>query len=139
MVTLRAARPGSPDEELEPEARELLEEFGLSSRAAASPYELSQGQQRRLALLSMLAASCDVLLLDEPTYAQDERSTRFILDLLMERVARGLAVLVATHDVELARAISNQVLLAEDGAVRALSPAELDRYVGEREEPACDL
>lgn len=139
MVTLRAARPGSPDEELEPEARGLLEEFGLSSRAAASPYELSQGQQRRLALLSMLAASCDVLLLDEPTYAQDERSTRFILDLLMGRVSCGLAALVATHDVELARAISNQVLLAEDGGVRALSPAELDRYASEREEPACDL
>lgn len=139
MVTLRAARPGAPDEELEPRARELLGEFGLLSRAEASPYELSQGQQRRLALLSMLAAPCDVLLLDEPTYAQDERSTRFILDLLMDRVGRGLAVLVATHDVELARAISNQVLLAEGGTVRALRPAEVDRYVKERGEPPCDL
>ena len=137
LITLRASRPGVPDEQLVPVAHGLLEEFGLDARAQASPYELSQGQQRRLALLAMLAADCDVLLLDEPTYAQDERSTRFILELLMKRVERGLAVLVATHDVELARAISNQVLLLEDGSLRALSPQEVDRYVEERKEPPC--
>lgn len=137
LVTLRASRPEASDEELAAEAHELLEEFGLDSRAAASPYELSQGQQRRLALLSMLAADCEVLLLDEPTYAQDERSTRFILDLLMKRVERGLTVLIATHDVELARAISNRVILLADGSLRTLEPAELDRYVEERKEPSC--
>ncbi len=137
LVTLRAARPGVPDAELLPDARALLAEFGLADRADASPYELSQGQQRRLALLAMLAARADVLLLDEPTYAQDERSTRFILDLLRARVDQGLTVLIATHDVELARAISNKVLLAGDGSVRELSPAEVDAYAEERREPAC--
>ena len=137
LITLRAARPGEPDGALVPDARALLAEFGLLDRADASPYELSQGQQRRLALLAMLAARADVLLLDEPTYAQDERSTRFILDLLGARVAQGLTVLLATHDVELARAVSNRVLLAQGGTVRELAPAEVDAYVEERREPAC--
>lgn len=137
LVTLRAAEPDASEEERTAQAHALLEEFGLDARAAASPYELSQGQQRRLALLAMLAARCEVMLLDEPTYAQDERSTRFILELLEERIKGGLTVLIATHDLELARAISNRVMLLDHGVLQDLGAAELDRYVDERKEPAC--
>ena len=77
LVTLRAAslKESRGSEE---KAAALLEEFGLLPWKKNSPYELSQGQQRRLALLSMLAGDRPLLLLDEPTYAQDERSTSFI-------------------------------------------------------------
>lgn len=137
LVSLRAAEPGAEDAGLRLRAAALLREFGLEGRAGASPYELSQGQQRRLALLAMLAARCDLLLLDEPTYAQDERATRFILDLLLGRVREGLTVLLATHDVELACAVSNEVLLAEDGRLLPLAGEGLRSYVAERKEPAC--
>ena len=93
-------------------------EFGLLEWKKQSPYALSQGQQRRLALLAMLAGDCPLMLLDEPTYAQDERSTRFILELLERRVSQGLTVVMATHDLALARACSNQVLLLEDGKLK---------------------
>ena len=128
LVTLRAANPGIAEDELAARVPALLGEFALDGLASRSPYELSQGQQRRLAMLSMLAGDADVLLLDEPTYAQDERSTRLMLDMLMGRVARGLTVVMATHDLVLARAIANEVLLVEGGRVRRLEPAELDTY-----------
>ena len=138
LVTLRSANPGTSEEELAARVPALLDEFALSGLAERSPYEISQGQQRRLAMLSMLAGAADVLLLDEPTYAQDERSTRLMLDMLMGRVAAGLTVVMATHDLTLARAIANKVLLVEDGRVREISRDELTRFerslegVGER-------
>lgn len=136
MVTLRAANPDVAEEELAARVPDLLAEFGLKGLGERSPYEISQGQQRRLAMLAMLAGRADVLLLDEPTYAQDERSTRKMLDVLERRVAAGLTVVVATHDLVLARAIANQVLLVGDGRVRPLQGEELDAYVEARREPA---
>lgn len=136
MVTLRAANPDVSEEELAARVPDLLAEFGLKGLGERSPYEISQGQQRRLAMLAMLAGRADVLLLDEPTYAQDERSTRKMLDVLERRVAAGLTVVVATHDLVLARAIANQVLLVGDGRVRPLEGEELDAYVEARREPA---
>lgn len=136
LVTLRAANPGAAEEDLAARVPALLEEFGLAGLSERSPYEISQGQQRRLAMLAMLAGNAGVLLLDEPTYAQDERSTRRMLDMLMARVAAGLTVVVATHDLVLARAIANQVLLVEGGGVRPLSAEEFETYARGRLEPA---
>lgn len=138
MVTLRAANPDVAEEELAARVPGLLAEFGLTGLGERSPYEISQGQQRRLAMLAMLAGRADVLLLDEPTYAQDERSTRKMLDVLEQRVAAGLTVVVATHDLVLARAIANQVLLVGSGRVRPLEGEELDAYVEARREPTWD-
>ena len=87
-------------------------------------------------MLAMLAGNAGVLLLDEPTYAQDERSTRRMLDMLMGRVAAGLTVIVATHDLVLARAVANQVLLVQDGGVRPLDADEFETYARGRREPA---
>jgi len=139
LTTLRAARKRAAgkktdEEALRQEADALLAEFGLLNRKTASPYALSQGQQRRLALLAMLAGDCPLMLLDEPTYAQDERSTQLILDLLERRVAEGLTVIMATHDLELARACANQILLLEDGRLKALSPEEAEEYAAKMQE-----
>jgi energy-coupling factor transport system ATP-binding protein len=115
LITLRVSRPQKSEEERKAEAEELLREFGLLEWKAQSPYALSQGQQRRLALLAMLETDCPLMLLDEPTYAQDERSTVQILDLLEKRLAEGLTVIMATHDLDLAQAVSNQIFRIEDG------------------------
>jgi len=129
LTTLRAAKKGTEEERLKQEAEELLSEFGLLEWKTASPYALSQGQQRRLALLAMMAGDCPLMLLDEPTYAQDERSTQFILDLLERRVAEGMTVIMATHDLELAKACANQILLLEDGELKSLEPEEAGKYL----------
>ena len=132
LTTLRAARPKADPGQLYAQAEELLEEFGLLPWRKHSPYALSQGQQRRLALLAMLAGEQPLLLLDEPTYAQDQRATAFILDLLERRVAEGLTAVIATHDLTLAKRCANVIYLLEDGRMERLTPEDLDRYAQER-------
>lgn len=132
ISTLKVIRPKDSPGQLAEAAGKLLEEFALQSYSKVSPYALSQGQQRRLALLAMLAGDRPLLLLDEPTYAQDERSTRFILHLLEQRVADGLTAVIATHDLALAKSCANQILLLEDGVLTALTPEQFDVYAGER-------
>lgn len=132
LTTLRAAKPKADPKELSAQAEALLEEFGLLPWRKHSPYALSQGQQRRLALLAMLAGEQPLLLLDEPTYAQDQRATAFILDLLERRVAEGLTAVIATHDLTLAKRCANVIYLLEDGRMERLTPEDLDRYAQER-------
>lgn len=137
LTTLRTAKPGASPQALAEEAEVLLAEFGLLDRRERSPYALSQGQQRRLALLALLAGNRPLLLLDEPTYAQDERSTAFILDLLSQRVAQGLTAVIATHDLALAQCCANRIYLLEEGAMVPMARDELARYAGERRPPLC--
>jgi len=81
----------------------LLEHWGLWQYRNYSPYMLSQGQQRRLAVLSVLAGGQEILLLDEPTYGQDEYSTQIMMEQLWRRTRQGLSVVFITHDEPLAR------------------------------------
>ena len=87
----------------EQQADRMLDQFGLLPFAKYSPYMLSQGQQRRLAVLAVIAGGQSVLLLDEPTYGQDKKSTDAIMQCLQKRVDEdGLTVIFITHDRALA-------------------------------------
>lgn len=83
-------------------AEALLEATGLAPLAAASPFTLSGGEQRRLAIAGALATEPALLVLDEPTVGLDAARRAAVIDLVDEARARGCAVLVATHDEELA-------------------------------------
>ena len=76
----------------------------------------------------MLICDCPLMLLDEPTYAQDEKSTKFIMSLLDRRIADGLTCVMATHDLKLAKAYANRVYLVKDRSIRELSKAEMEAY-----------
>ena len=93
----------------------LLDRYGLKRQRRYSPYMLSQGQQRRLAVLSVLAGGQELLLLDEPTYGQDARSVNAIMEHLREKVEQeGLTVIFITHDTELAAAWADKIYRLED-------------------------
>lgn len=115
---------GKYDPVLREEAERLLFEFSLSQHEGKSPWQLSQGEQRRLAVLTMLALDRALLFLDEPTYAQDEESTIQIMELLSSRVERGLTALFVTHDLSLAKAYASRVLILEKDGLKELEPAE---------------
>ena len=105
---LRSRYPKKTPEELKTLALEPLDSCGLRKYQKYSPYMLSQGQQRRLAVLAVLAGGQQVLLLDEPTYGQDYRSARALMDQVREQVERdGLTVLMTTHDRGLAEAYAD--------------------------------
>ena len=89
---------------------ELLASFDLLRYRKYSPYMLSQGQQRRLAVLSMLAGNQDILLLDEPTYGQDYENIYSIMTLLKKKSREGLTIVYNTHNKKVAREFSDSII-----------------------------
>ncbi|MBB5352544.1 ABC-type lipoprotein export system ATPase subunit [Haloferula luteola] len=97
--------------------RELAEETGLLQRLDRRVRELSGGERQRGALCRALMNRPRVLLADEPTGALDERNREAVFELLMKLVAeRGLTLVMATHDVDLASRCS-RVVRMRDGRV----------------------
>ncbi|SIS79662.1 ATP-binding cassette domain-containing protein [Alicyclobacillus vulcanalis] len=101
-----------------------LEAFGLAGCAQLSPFGISQGQKRRLAMAVMMRQGADVWLVDEPTYGQDEASERAILDRLDALCEAGKAVIAVTHDLELVAAHADRVMVLADGGVLYDGPPE---------------
>ena len=93
-----------PEERRQSRVDELLERLGLTALAAANPFTLSGGQQRRLSVGSALAAAPRLVVLDEPTFGQDARTWAALVDLLADVVADGTGVVAVTHDPLLAAA-----------------------------------
>src|SRR5690625_4877357 len=89
------ASPWAEDEQL---AQELLERAELTDLAAANPYTLSGGEQRRLAIVAALAQRPRLLVLDEPTVGLDAQRHTAVLELLEAACAEGCAVVAASHD-----------------------------------------
>ena len=92
---------GTPPVAIHGKALRLLSQVGLAAKTTAAVNELSGGEQQRVAIARALANEPVVLLADEPTGNLDERATRGIMDLFWEINATGMAVLMATHDLEL--------------------------------------
>ncbi|MFE6734977.1 ABC transporter ATP-binding protein [Microbacterium sp. NPDC057650] len=76
----------------------LLERLHLDHLAEANPFTLSGGQKRRLSVATVLAATPEVIVLDEPTFGQDRRGWIELVLLLQEEVARGTSIVAVTHD-----------------------------------------
>jgi energy-coupling factor transport system ATP-binding protein len=86
---------------------------------AQHPRDLSEGQRVSLALAVILASEPAVVLLDEPTRGLDYAAKRRLVDLLRSLAARGHAVVLATHDVELAAEVATRVVVLAEGEVVA--------------------
>jgi energy-coupling factor transport system ATP-binding protein len=83
------------------------------------PRDLSEGQRVALALAVILASSPSLVLLDEPTRGLDYAAKRRLVEVLRELAASGHAVVLATHDVELAAELATRVVILADGEVVA--------------------
>jgi cell division transport system ATP-binding protein len=105
---------GTPRSAIVPVAQRLLAQVGLAPRAGAYVNELSGGEQQRVAIARALANDPFVLLADEPTGNLDDRATRGVLDLFWDINAKGMAVLMATHDLELIKRYPHARLLELD-------------------------
>jgi lipoprotein-releasing system ATP-binding protein len=108
---------GVPRGQARAHARELLALVGLETRAEHRPARLSGGEQQRVAILRALANKPRLLLGDEPTGNLDHHTADDVTAVLIDLVKRtGLAALVATHNLDLARRM-DRVLALEDGVV----------------------
>ena len=89
-----------------------LDRLGISDLASKPLRSLSGGQQQRVYLAHTLAREADLLLLDEPTAGLDAGATERYAELMREELARGAAVITATHDVREAARCDQAILLA---------------------------
>jgi ABC-2 type transport system ATP-binding protein len=100
---------------------ELITAFSLTSRADAVPLTLSSGQRQRLSLATGLARPSRLLLLDEPEQSLDVAFRKQLATVLRDIYApSGGTVVMATHDLEFARAAGARLLLIEDGRCTAM-------------------
>ncbi len=97
---------------------------GIERILERSPYRLSEGEKKQAAIAAVLAAEPAVLLLDEPTVSQDARGKQALAGRLGELARRGVAVLVATHDLSFAAAVAHRAILLEGGKIRAEGTVE---------------
>jgi tungstate transport system ATP-binding protein len=111
------AAAGGPRKEFAARTDELLALVGLHAIAARPARRLSGGEQQRLALARALAGDPAVLFLDEPTASLDPAATQAVEDVIRTVAARGIKVVMATHDFGEARRLAGDIVLLHRGRV----------------------
>ncbi len=101
------------------DARALLDSLGVAHRGDAYPRELSGGEAQRVAIARALAPGPMILLMDEPTSALDPARRGALGETLRDLAGKGRALLIATHDMEFARAYTDRQIILADGRVTA--------------------
>jgi ABC-type lipoprotein export system ATPase subunit len=123
LVPTLASRGAAPGTTVRERAAHLLERVGLADRMDYRPGQLSGGQRQRVAIARALVNSPGLLLADEPTGSLDHQAALNIADLLAELGAKeGVAVILATHNMELAGRMGTVVRLC-DGQLQGLEGA----------------
>jgi polar amino acid transport system ATP-binding protein len=113
-----------PKQQALAEARALLDQVGLGDKANAYPDKLSGGQQQRAAIARALAMSPKVLLFDEPTSALDPELVGEVLDVMKALAAKGMTMVVVTHEMGFAREVAGRVVMMDAGQVIEQAPPE---------------
>ncbi len=103
-------RAGATEEVARRRADELLERLHLGRLAAANPFTLSGGEQRRLSVATALATAPALLVLDEPTFGQDRRTWAELLHLLAALRDEGRGVCFVSHDLAFVHALADRTL-----------------------------
>ena len=108
-------------------AHDALNQLGLDeSFYQKSPFDLSGGEKRRVAIAGVLALKPDILVLDEPTAGLDPRGTRELLNLIKNLNKDGTTIILVTHDINIVYEYATDVVVMHNGkVVEASSPAEL--------------
>jgi cobalt/nickel transport system ATP-binding protein len=115
-----------PKEEIQARVAETMEQMRLDHLRDRPPHHLSGGEQKRVALASVLILDPVVLLLDEPTMGLDPRSQSQIIDLLVGWGGGAKTIVSATHDLGIVPDIADRCIILQDGKVVAEgSPDEI--------------
>jgi lipoprotein-releasing system ATP-binding protein len=114
-VTIPQMLAGKTKKESDIISRMLLDKVSLSARAKHRPSELSGGEQQRVAIARALANQPRLLIADEPTGNLDLQNSSNVFNILRDIcLSEGVAILMATHNLELAHAL-NRVIVIQDG------------------------
>ena len=98
-----------PRDEIEKRLQELSGLLGIKGFLDRAPHQLSVGEKKKVAIAATLAIEPDVIILDEPTAGLDPRTTRQIIDIVLEANDAGKTIITATHDLHIVEEISDKV------------------------------
>ncbi|MCQ2461849.1 MAG: amino acid ABC transporter ATP-binding protein [Clostridia bacterium] len=104
-------------EQIESEAKALLEKLGLSEKLENYPCELSGGQKQRVSIARALALKPEVLFFDEPTSALDPELTGEVLKVIRDLAKEKMTMVIVTHEMSFARDVSDYVIFMNNGTV----------------------
>ena len=125
-VAFAPRRLGLDEGEVRDRVRDSLEAVGAGHLVGRSPFALSGGEKRRVAVAGVLAMGPEVLVLDEPTAGLDPATREDLLGLIRGLKAAGTSVVLVSHDLEEVAEVADRVCVMERGEVRAVgTPAEV--------------
>ncbi len=106
---------------------EIASGLGITGLLERSPHQLSVGEKRKVSIATVLAIEPEVLLLDEPTAGLDPKTSRHIMDIIIEANAAGKTIVTATHDLHIVEEIADTayVLSLEKKIARSAPVGEL--------------
>ena len=105
----------TPARDLRKKLMEVLTYLRLSHKRFSYPYQLSGGEQQKVAIARALARDPYILLADEPTGNLDAKSSQEIINILLDINYKGTTVLMATHNVKLVKKVKKRMLYLEEG------------------------
>lgn len=105
-------------------ALHYLEKVGMAPYINAKPRQLSGGQKQRVAIARALAMEPEVLLFDEPTSALDPQMVGEVLAIIRDLAEEGMTMMIVTHEMAFARAVSSHVVFMADGLICEEGSAE---------------
>lgn len=109
---------GMKEEEAKEMAMESLSLVGLDeSFYERSPFELSGGEKRRVAIAGILAMQPDILVLDEPTVGLDAKSEETLMNLLVSLYEKGTSIIIATHNMDVVLQYAKRAIVLDNGKV----------------------
>ena len=108
---------GREKKQVEEEARDWLDKVGIGDKADAFPAQLSGGQQQRAAIARALAMQPRALLFDEPTSALDPELEQEVIKVIKELAKEGRTMIMVTHDMNLAKDVSDKVVFLHHGII----------------------
>jgi len=133
ILILQAGYYGIPREEGARRADQLLERFGLVSKANDKIWKLSGGMKRRLLIAKAMIHEPEILILDEPTAGVDVELRRALWTYLRKLNAEGKTILLTTHYIEEAEELCEEVAIIDQGRIVAQgSPDDLVQAGGGR-------
>jgi polar amino acid transport system ATP-binding protein len=115
---------GRDREEVEQSARAYLDKVGIGDKCDAYPAMLSGGQQQRAAIARALCMEPTALLFDEPTSALDPELEQEVVRVIRALAEEGRTMLIVTHDMRMARDVSEHVIFLHNGQIEEQGPPE---------------
>ncbi len=110
---------GLPEKEIDDRVKQAMRllELSFEQFASRSPFSLSGGEQRKIAIAGILAMNPEVLILDEPTCGLDPKSTKEIKKLLEDLNSNGVTIILISHNMDLIVELAHKILLLKEGKV----------------------